>query len=208
MKSFFTRNPNATWARQGLLHVYLLPGDEVAALAAAYQNRLAERGVTDLPPIPQRWLHITVEKINVHADDLPQDSRTALINALRTELATVPTFNAQVGPHLVGQHAVELDVVPDEPWRVLRQAVRKAATAALGDNAVAPVAGPGRPHIALAYATGNVDLEPHLGALNHVRAGRAEMRVEAAELVAVRQEPDLGLYSWDPIERIPLGPPA
>ena len=205
MQSFFTRRPDATWTQQKRLHVYLLPHDDaVAAVAAAYQNRLDERLVSGrLSRIPRRWLHMSVEKLNVHLDDLREAERAALIENLRAQLATVPEFVLQIGPHLVSAHALELDAWPDEPWHRLRQAVRDGATAALGKDAIAPMSGLGRPHITLGYATGEIDLESHFGALNHVR-GRASTTVDTAHLVAVDQHPDRGLYTWDLIDVMPL----
>ena len=206
MESFFTRSEGATWSRQGRLHVYALPPDDaVAAMATAYQDFLAARGLPNLSYQPARWLHLSVERFNIHLDDLTAAQRATLCTALRVHLAAVPAFTLQVGPALVATHAVTLDAVPDQPWRDLRLAVRRAATEALGPDAIAPMHQHGRPHVTVSYGVGHVDIEPHLGALNHVRAGRALFPVHVADLVAVHQHADIGTYTWEPVYRVSLG---
>jgi hypothetical protein len=58
----------------------------------------------------------------------------------------------------------------------------------------------------VAYSIGHVDIEPHLGGLNHIRAGRAPFPVHAADLVAVNQHADVGTYTWESVSRVSLGP--
>lgn len=212
MESFFTRSPDARWPKAGRLHIYALPPDgRVAEMATTYQDFLTARGLTTLSRQPARWLHLSVERVNHHIDELTGEQLTTLASALREHLAAVPAFVLQIGPALVATHTITLDAVPDQPWRDLRLAVRQAATQALGSNAVAPMTGHGRPHVTVAYCTDHVDIEPHLGALNHVRAGRVSFPVATAYLVAVEQHADAGIYTWEPVDAFPLaaeGQPA
>lgn len=205
MESFFERSSTARWQRDGVLHIYLVAPPAVTLLAEAYQQALADRAVSNLPPQPPKWLHMTVERFNQHRDDLDDLRLTALCNSLRAELAEVPAFSLQVGPALPSAYSISLDAVPDEPWLRLRHTVRRAAVTALGETAVNPLGTGGRPHVTIAFCTGPVAIEPHLSALNHVREGRAEWTVAAAHLVAVHQHADAGTYSWDTLAEIPLG---
>lgn len=83
MESFFTRHAHARWPKSGLLHVYVLPPDDaVATMATAYQDRLRERGLTNLSHQPGRWLHLSVERVNAHADELTSRQLTTLTEAL------------------------------------------------------------------------------------------------------------------------------
>jgi hypothetical protein len=205
MESFFTRKPDATWPKAGRLHIYALPrSDAVAAIAAPYQDFITARGLPNLSLQPLQWLHLSVERFNVYLDELMPAQITTLREALKQHLAVVPAFDLQVGPALVATHTITLDAVPDEPWRDLRSAVRQAATEALGPDAVSSATGHGRPHVTISYSTGHLDIEPHLGALNHVRAGRATFPVTTAHLLAVHQHADAGTYSWRPIDTFPL----
>jgi hypothetical protein len=205
MESFFTRSPEARWPKAGRLHIYALPRDDgVATMTAAYQDLLAARGLINLSRQPGRWLHLSVERFNRYLDELTDAQLAALTTALRRHVASVPAFTLQIGPALVAAHTITLDAVPDQPWRDLRSAVRQAAVEALGPDAIDPMAGHGRPHMSVSYATGHVDIEPHLGALNHVRAGRATFPVTTAHLLAVHQHADTGTYTWEPVDTAPL----
>ena len=205
MQSFFDRSSSARWPKVGRLHIYALPPDDhVAAMATAYQDLLHIRGVSNLSRQPAQWLHMTVERIDYYRDELDADRLAALRTALHEHVATVPAFELQIGPALVSLHSITLDAVPDQPWRDLRQAVRSAAIESLGPDADATMTGHGRPHVTTGFATGPVDIEPHLGALNHVRAGRAAFLVSTAHLVAVHQHVDTGTYTWEPVDTFPL----
>lgn len=206
MKSLFSRSPTARWPKTGRLHVYALPPDDgLATMAAAYQHLLATRGLPNLSHQPGRWLHLSVERLNHYLDELTDTQLSALTTALREHVAAVPAFTLQIGPALVATHTITLDAVPDQPWRDLRSAVRHAAAEALGPDTIDPMTGHGRPHVTVAYATGHVDIEPHLGALNHVRAGRATFPISTAHLLAVHQHADTGTYTWEPVDTFRLG---
>lgn len=207
MRSFFETVPAARWPRsQGRLHVYAVADGAVAEMAATFQQLLAERGVTGLSRQPAAYLHMTIEMIQRYVEDLTEDQLTGLRTALTARIAGVPAFDLQVGPALVAAHSITLDAVPDQPWRQLRHAVRQAAVDALGADAVKPLAGPGRPHVTFGYAVTDVDIEPHLGALNNCRLGRATMPIEQVQLLAVDQNPSVGVYTWPaPLAVLPLG---
>jgi len=207
MQSFFEAVPAAKWVRStGRLHVYAVAGGEVAAMAEGYQRLLAERGVAGLSRQPASYLHLTVELIQRYVDELTGDQLEQLVAALAGRIAAVPAFDMQIGPALVALHSITLDAVPDQPWQLLRRSVREAIVAVLGEDAVAPLAGPGRPHITLGYAVGDVDIDPHLSALNNCRLGRAVMPIERVYLVAVDQDPVAGVYIWPaPLAALPLG---
>jgi 2'-5' RNA ligase len=206
VQSFFATVPAARWRRpHGLLHLYALPGPDVAEMAQAYQQVLAARAVTGLSRQPAGHLHMTVEQLLVYADELPDDRLEQLQAALAAHVAQVPAFTLTIGPALVSVHSITLDAVPDEPWRVLRRAVRAAVTETLGPDAIPPMTGPGRPHITLGYATQQLNIEPHLGALNHVRLDRAVLRVDEIVLLAVDQDTDAGVYTWPGVlAKLPL----
>jgi hypothetical protein len=195
MKSFFE---SMTWPRsRGRLHVYALANAPVAAMARAYHEVLADRGVTaNLPRQPDEFLHVTIEQIQRYVDDMTADELGTLTAALTEHIGAVPAFDLTVGPIGVEHHAIGLDAVPDEPWQRLRQAVRAAAVEALGEDAVKPMHGPGAPHVSVSYATGEVDIMPHLRDLLRVRPGRATLPVDEVHLVAVEQDPAAGVYSW------------
>ncbi|GAB4060575.1 2'-5' RNA ligase family protein [Catellatospora paridis] len=205
MESFFTRTPQATWPRPtGRLHIYAPVNAEVTAMAARYQGLLAARGLRELSRQPARWLHMSVEHLTRHLDELTPDQLETLTGELRARLATVPAFSLQVGPALVSAHSITLDAFPDQPWRQLRRAARSAAVASLGDDAVAQTSGPGQPHVTVSYCTGHVDIEPHLSALSALRVGRAELPVQAVHLAAVEQHVGSGTYTWTSVAQIPL----
>jgi 2'-5' RNA ligase len=206
MQSFFSRVPAARWPSPfGRLHVYAFAGPEVTTLTQAYQRLLAERGVTGLSRQPAPFLHLTVEMLLPHVDDLTGEQLGRLRDALAEQIAALPAFELQVGPALLSLYSITLDAVPDEPWQQLRQAVRTAATAALGDDAVPPQTRSSQPHVTIGYATGDTDIGPHVSALNDLRLPRAVLTVDEVHLVAVDQDPAAGIYTWPaPLATFPL----
>ncbi|WP_433531329.1 2'-5' RNA ligase family protein [Micromonospora sp. CA-263727] len=188
-----------------MLHIYLVPPPSVGVMASAFQDLLAARGVPHLSRQPVQWLHATVARFNRCLADLTGADVAALCEALRLSITEVPAFRWQIGPALASLHSITLDAAPDQPWRDLREVVRATAVEVLGEDVVAPLTGPGRPHVTVSFCTGPVAIEPHLGALAHVRAGRAQWQVSTAHLVAVHQHADAGTYSWESIASFPLG---
>jgi 2'-5' RNA ligase len=206
VESFFQTVPAARWPRpNGRLHVYLLPDGATADYAEGYQQAVAAAGVAGLAFQPREWLHMTVQMLDRYIDDLTQEQLGALSSELRARLAGVAPFDLSVGPALVSSTSITLDATPDEPWRQLCQAVRAAAVASIGEDAVAPQSGHGRPHVTLAYATEHVDADKLYGPLNHHRAGRVTLRAGHAPLLAVHQDLARGVFTWDTIDTIPLG---
>lgn len=204
MESFFD-TPAARWDRlDQRLHVYVLPNESVAEYAELFQREITSRGIDGLSIQHRPWLHMTIQIINRHADELGAGELENLTSALDDAVSTVDAFGLTAGPALAGGTAITLDATPDQPWRQLRTAVRAAATVALGPAAVPPLNAPGRPHITLGYAQKALDIQPHLGWLAHRRHGRALMSVERVHLVSVTQDPQKGLFTWEHIHEAGL----
>jgi hypothetical protein len=195
------------------LHVYVLPdldGDpDLADLIRRSRNVIA--GYPAIAPVPDGWLHATVQMIaGVPAAGVHAIQRALLVNALKTRLADVPAFTVTAGPPIATRSGVLLDVDGDQaggPWTVMATAVRAAIADVLGAPALAR--DPGPPHISLGYGVGDEDSGVVSGALRRrVRPGRAPLGVRAVWLVDVTQDAERSEYRWEPVSRIGLRAPA
>ena len=108
MKRFFDR-PDTHWRRgDGALHLYATPGtgSTVAGVAKAAEPILSGMGALVAQPL--RYVHMTLQRLDLYEDEL-DDSRTA---ALRTSLATfartVSPLTVRCGSPLVRREAVEV----------------------------------------------------------------------------------------------------
>lgn len=208
MEDFFSGVADAQWPRQGRLHVYATPNDELRRTVAEYQAALGRDPAVEygLGLVPARWLHATVQMLHPAVDELDQAQLDAVTAALRRRLAAVAPLTLAVGPPQASRHAVELwtDPAADEPWRGLVEAVRTAARDTLGAAALPPVDPGAVPHTSIAYGIGTGDSGAATSALKRVRAHAVMVPVEAVQLVAVHQHPEQGFFSWETLAELSL----
>ncbi|MGI8307159.1 NUDIX domain-containing protein [Saccharopolyspora hattusasensis] len=208
MRDFFRRHGSATWGRQDRLHVYALPTEPLRRAVDQYHRALvglaAEHG---LGLQPRENVHFTVQMLHCYLDEMSQPQLDSLVERLRAELRSVEPITLQVGPPVPSTHAVELHVSPhaDNEWRGLVSATRRAAGAALGDDAL-PALGPNAiPHASIGYGISRGDSGVLASALKQVRFPEIEVPVTEVHLLAVTQHPDKGRFTWDSVATIALG---
>lgn len=205
MKPFF--NPARVWpSEQRVLELYVVPDlardHDLAALVAGCRDVFTQFPATD-KPIPDEWLHVTVQPINDGvAEPVPPQARQELIAKLATTFAATPSFTTQVGSVLAYATGIVADVHDDAPFEDLVGRARTAVAAVCGTGAVAYDTLPA--HMALAYANGEQDSDPVARALRRVRPSHAPMTVDAVHLVEVEQDPERCLYRWTTVHTFPL----
>ncbi|AQP46506.1 hypothetical protein BW730_02070 [Tessaracoccus aquimaris] len=189
MQSFFDGIDG--WDRNdGSLHVYALPDEGVADRLESLSERLD--GVPGLPRMPRSWLHFTISRLAQY-DDLGQANLTRLADAIGARLSTVGPFDLRVGAPRATDKAVDCTAEPSPEWDALVAAVRGAAVEAFPEDELP--AGPHAPHVALAYAVGEVpdaDLEARLADAPEV----GTVPIRGLHLVSVTMRPEVGTFDW------------
>ncbi|MFC8520331.1 2'-5' RNA ligase family protein [Streptomyces sp. NPDC057257] len=173
--------------------------EDVHRLAAEYRSALAPLGDV-LTPIPDRWLHLTMQGIGFVGEAKVQDV-DAIVDAARTRLAAIDAFDLQIGPEVLDPEAVLLHVHPDGPVRDVRNAIREA----IGDvlDEVPEKAEGFTPHVSVAYSAGDGSAEPIAQILDGLDFSPAQARITSAELIVIHR--DNQMYEWEPFARVPLG---
>ncbi|MEU6349626.1 2'-5' RNA ligase family protein [Streptomyces sp. NPDC047072] len=173
--------------------------DDVHRLAAEYRSALAPLGDV-LTPIPDRWLHLTMQGIGFVGEAREADVN-AIVEAARIRLAAIPAFNLRIGPEVLDPEAVLLHVHPDGPVRDVRHSIRQA----IGDvlDEVPENAEEFTPHVSVAYSAGDGPAETLAQILDGIDLAPAHASVTSAELIVIHR--DNQMYEWEPFAKVPLG---
>ncbi|MFD7134359.1 2'-5' RNA ligase family protein [Streptomyces sp. NPDC059894] len=173
--------------------------DDVHRLAGQYRVGLAPLGPV-LTPIPDQWLHLTMQGIGFVGEARTSDVQ-AVVEAARKRLASVPAFDLRVGPADLHPEAVLLRVHPEEPVRAVRDAVRGAIGDVLDD--VPEQADGFTPHVSVAYSAADGPAEPVARILDSLELPAAQARITNAELIVLHR--DHQMYEWESFATVPLG---
>lgn len=207
MRDFFRRFPGAIWDRQQRLHVYALPTDDLRQVVEQYHAAIAdiaaEHGLGLQPP---QWLHLTVQMFHTTLADIPPQRLDELVDKLTAATTPLPRMQLRIGVPQVGAHSVELAVEPtaDDQWSRTVHAVRDAADAVLGSDALPDLGSNRVPHTSIGYGIGNGDSGELMSALKRIRLPPVAVDIDELHLVAVHQHPDRGCYTWDYLAKLPL----
>ncbi|MEV5431742.1 2'-5' RNA ligase family protein [Streptomyces sp. NPDC052701] len=172
---------------------------DVHRLAAEYRSALAPLGDI-LTPIPDRWLHLTMQGIGF-VGEVEEQTIHSIVGEARTRLGAIPAFDLQIGPEVIDPEAVLLHVHPDGPVRAVRNAIRDAIGAVLGD--VPEKAEGFTPHVSVAYSAAEGPAEPIAQVLAGLSLTPAQARVSSAELIVIHR--DNRMYEWETFTKVPLG---
>lgn len=172
---------------------------DVHRLAAEYRSALAPFGGI-LTPIPDQWLHLTMQGIGFVGETEEKDV-LGIVDAAQTRLAAISAFDVQIGPAVLDPEAVLLHVNPDGPVRTVRDAIREAIGEVLRE--VPEKAEGFTPHVSVAYSAGDGSAEPIREALADLTLAPAHARISTAELIVIHR--DNRMYEWETFARVPLG---
>ncbi|MFJ6621691.1 2'-5' RNA ligase family protein [Kitasatospora sp. NPDC091335] len=189
------------WAEGRRFYTWHLTFDgarDLHRLAADYRRALAD--VPGLDPVPDRWLHLTMQGLGF-VDEVEEDDARAIADAVGRRLAEIPAFELALGPAMVTPEALLLTVAPADPVRAVRSAIR-AAIADVWPQV--PEAADGfRPHVSVAYSNATGVAQPAIDALAGVTSYPATARVASAELIVLGR--DERMYEWQSFAQVPLG---
>lgn len=179
------------WARNdGSLHLYVLPDDDTQERLAAAQSLFED--LEALPPMPQPYLHLTLQRLAQFDDELKQAELSSLGSALTEALATVPAFDLELEAPRADPTAVVTPAAPSQAWDQLRAAVAAGVGQVLPGELPTP---PHSPHVSLAYALGEVPDDVIASRLADAEP-IGTLAVRAVHLVSVTVRPEVGLFDF------------
>ncbi|MFB6724849.1 2'-5' RNA ligase family protein [Kribbella sp. NPDC056345] len=195
-------------SKRGKLHVYVVAPEQVRQYVDDY-HAMMRRHTGLISVQPREFLHVTVQLLEAHADDVSAADIAALGAALRAELENLPTFELTLGPPVIGVHSLGLrssGIVP--AFTELVRHTRAAAEKILGPQALHDGGALQRPHASLGYGLADGDSDPLIGELNALNFDRDPVRftVDQVELLAVDQDATAGVYTWSKLNEIELAP--
>ncbi|MFF2519733.1 2'-5' RNA ligase family protein [Streptomyces sp. NPDC058086] len=173
--------------------------DDVHRLAAEYRSALAPLGDI-LTPIPNQWLHLTMQGIGFVGETKEQDVH-AIVDAAHLRLAAIQAFDLQIGPAVLDPEAVLLHAHPDGLVRAVRNAIRGAIGDVLGE--VPEKAEGFTPHVSVAYSAKDGPAGPIAQVLAGLTLAPAQARISSAELIVIHR--DNQMYEWEPFAKVSLG---
>lgn len=182
-------------------HITLEDLPELRHLAGFYKTALRSCSMVD--PVPDEWLHITMQGIG-HVKDVSDDERDAIVAAVRDRLAKLEpaamTFRAAV----LHREAVVVPPADPSPLRAIRSTVRAGIADVWGEDRVPESATGFRPHVSVAYVNTATDPAPIRQALNEVKPDPVAVNIDSVALIVLDR--DQGMYEWDSAIAARIGP--
>jgi 2'-5' RNA ligase len=208
MTSSDTTTRNHWWWRPGwrqgrsFFTWHFLPADQpdLAQLVGELGQHLA--AVPQLDPIPQQWLHLTIQGVGF-SDEVDANDVARIIEAVTARLSGVSPFTATLGPAQADAEGVHLPLRPVAAMSAVRAQIRAAIGDVWGAERVPESANGFAPHVSLAYAnTSGAPLAP-LRAMLAEQQGSATVEVRHVTLINLNR--DEGMYQWIPEASASLG---
>lgn len=189
MRNFFeTMEP---WARNdGALHLYVLPDETALGRLGGAQSLFAD--LAPLPPMPEPYLHLTLQRLAQFDDELKQAELSQLGAALTESLSEFPAFDLDLGAPRAEETAVVSTAARSTAWDRLREIVAATLGSVLPGELPPP---PHAPHVSLAYCTGEVpddEVDSRLAGAEPI----GSLRVGEIHLVSVTVRPDVGIFDF------------
>lgn len=161
----------------------------------------AVRTIGTLDPIPDQWLHMTLQGIG-HVEDIDTPTLDRVADAVADRLRVLKPVTTTFQRAHISREALILPPDVPQAFTDVRRAIRQGITDALGD---CPEAETGfRAHVSAAYSNAEADAGPIRAALD-----QAEPDTPAAatytHVSLIRMHRDRRMYEWDTLRTIPLG---
>ncbi|KIZ15609.1 2'-5' RNA ligase family protein, partial [Streptomyces natalensis] len=170
---------------------------DVHRCVGAYRDALAH--LPGLDPIPDQWLHLTMQGLGFTHDVEERDVQ-AVVNAARPRLAALPPLHLTLYGVTISPEAVLIPAQPEDDVAAVRSSLR-AAIAEVWPTV--PEADGFRPHVSVAYSNANAPSEPVRQAAETVNAPPATVRIATADLIVIHR--DRQMYEWETYAQIPIG---
>jgi 2'-5' RNA ligase len=192
------------WFPGRLFDTWHLVFDDPAIQELAARCRTAIAGLPGLHPVPNEWLHLTIQGVG-WSDELTDNDRDKVVQSVTEHLNDFGEFVIKLGPPLVKGEALVLPATPTRTLQELRNRLRTAIAVAL--SRPAPIADEQAngflPHVSVAYAYHDADATPYTAALNTVSPATTGATVR--HVAFIRQDRQLApnwQYCWTYLARV------
>lgn len=203
MQRFFDRT-DTHWRRlDRCLHLYALPDPSDDLVGATLNVAGTLRDLDGIGIQPPEFLHVTLQRLDAYEEDLSDDRWQRLLSTAPKVFAARPALKLDFAKPRAMSHAVEAVADGGVKWAALIASIRQLILGSgLPVSTLTPA--PVVPHYTVAYCTQERGDGPITAALK--RSGTTtSMRIREVSLVSVTQAPDAGIFSFDVLERWPLG---
>jgi 2'-5' RNA ligase len=180
---------------------HITQDDQPTVRKLVNRYRDAVSTISALDPIPDRWLHMTLQGVG-HVEDVDDATLDRVGESVAQRLGRLaPITTTYQRAHIVGE-AVILPPANPEAFEDVRRAIRAGITDALG---VCPESEDGfRAHVSVAYSNANVDAAPIRAALDRAEPPMPTLATYQ-QVSLIRMHRDHRMYEWDTIRTVPLG---
>lgn len=175
-------------------HITFNEGPDLHRLVERYQAALAPHPGFD--PVPQQWLHLTMQGVG-HVEDVTPAQCRGLLEAARHELAGIGPLSAQFHKPVIRPEAIALPAMPPANVDRIRRAVRTAIAAALGPARLTEHADGFQPHVTVAYSTTTQSAGPYASLLEAVDVRPVDIAIGAMSLIEMHR--DHRMYEWQTV---------
>ncbi|HEY9410362.1 MAG TPA: 2'-5' RNA ligase family protein [Jiangellaceae bacterium] len=182
-------------------HITFADEPAVAQLAADYGPALDHLPMYD--PVPQPWLHLTMQGIGF-TDEVSRADIGAITAAAQRRLSQLEPFTVTIGPAFIDPEALSMPVRPVEPLARLRAEIRAAIADVWGADAVPEQADGYRPHVSLGYSNRATPAQPAIDTLAAHPPHSVDVPVTKASVIDLNR--DKKAYVWTEIATVQLSP--
>lgn len=187
----------------GVGYYWFLTFEDSAPLRSAVRECQSRLAFPQYDPVPLESLHLTVGRIGKTGEVSPGRLRAIQASA-RRGLCEMDPFELTIGALRRVSAALIFDVTPAGNIDQLRTQLGAGTIVALSEPDAPPKRHP--PHVTVAYGNSDGIASPELDeAVATVDRSLRTVRVEVSEVSMVLLYRRRAMYSWDLIERIPLG---
>ncbi|MEU4890479.1 MULTISPECIES: 2'-5' RNA ligase family protein [Streptomyces] len=179
-------------------HFTFRTASDVHRLADAYRQGLAD--VPGLDPVPDRWLHLTMQGLGF-VDEVAEEDARAIADAAAQRLTAITPFELRLYRPEITPEAIRWEAEPSEPPAAVRSAIRAAINDVWGR---VPEAEEGfAPHVTIAYSNSEGPAAPVAQALGRIDAEPATAQIDRADLIILGR--DRQMYDWEEFAALRLG---
>jgi 2'-5' RNA ligase len=199
------RTTNHWWWRPGwgigtrchTVHITFQDQPALHAHAAAWRKILAP--FDQLDPVPDPWLHLTMQGLGLRGE-INEDDVAAIGERAAGRLAEMDAFDIVIDRPRFTPEATRWDPRPAGPIARIRNEVR----AAIGEiwSTVPEDADDFTPHITIGYGNRDADAAPILEAVAAADIPPLTLRITHADLILLGR--DEGRYTWESTRSLPL----
>jgi 2'-5' RNA ligase len=165
--------------------------DDLHQLVDTYQQQLAEFPTLEL--VPRSWLHLTMQGVGF-THDIEDNTLHDVLDSVQARLSRQPPLQVTFHRPVIRPEAIALPAQPVEPVLNLRQAIREAMAATLGETGVPEKDEGFQPHISLAYSNGPHPSDSILRALEETITEPVNVVIDKVSLIELHR--DRRMYAW------------